>query len=87
MNRRTFLCGVTFGSLSAPLAAEAQQAPKVPRVGFISAAPLTPRMHLWNAFREGLREFGYVEGQNIVFELRAPEREGDPFDGLMSLVK
>ena len=66
----------------APLAAQAQQAAKVPRVGFISAAPLPPRMHLWNAFREGLRDLGYVEGQNIVFELRAPEREGDPFDGL-----
>ncbi len=68
--------------LLAPPAAGAQPATKVPRVGFISAGPVAPRIHLWNAFRHGLRDLGYVEGQNIVFEFRAVEREGDPVDSL-----
>ena len=68
--------------LLAPPATEAQPATKVPRVGVIFSSPLAPRIHLWNEFRQGLRELGYVEDQNIVFEVRAVEREGDPVDGL-----
>jgi hypothetical protein len=39
MNRRTFLCGLTIGTLVAPVAADAQQAPKVPRVGVFFEQP------------------------------------------------
>jgi putative tryptophan/tyrosine transport system substrate-binding protein len=45
--------------------AEAQQPKKVPRIGILPPGPITERMHLWEAFRQSLREMGYVEGQNI----------------------
>jgi len=80
MNRRTFLGTLTGGLLSAPLAAEAQQAGKVPRVGILSAGPLAPRLYRWEAFRQHLRDLGYTEGQNIALVFRAPEREGLPLD-------
>src|SRR5712692_10821506 len=71
MNRRTFLFGLTLGTLAAPLAAEAQQAGKVYRIGYLTAAS---RFDLFSeAFRQGLRELGYVEGENIVIEYRAAE--------------
>ena len=60
MDRRTFLCGLTLGTLSAPLAAEVQQQGKVPRIGVLAEAPFARE-----AFRQGLREFGYVDGQNM----------------------
>jgi putative ABC transport system substrate-binding protein len=45
--------------------AEAQQPGKVPRIGILPPGPVSERVHLWEAFRQGLRELGYVEGQNI----------------------
>ena len=67
LNRRAFLCG-SVAMLAAPLAAEAQSA-KVPRIGVLtlSVASSTP---IFEAFRQGLREHGYVEGQNIALEFR-----------------
>jgi len=56
---------LTLGLLTAPLAAEAQQAAKVARIGILPPGPISERAHLWAAFRQGLRELGYVEGQNI----------------------
>jgi len=68
MNRRTFLCGLTLGTLSALHAAEAQTAVKVPRIGVLrETSPTDP---LLAAFRQGLRELGYTEGQNIFIEYR-----------------
>ena len=67
---------LTVGLTIAPLAADAQPA-KVPRIGILtlSVAPSTP---IFEAFRQGLREHGYVEGQNIALEFRfaqgRPER-------------
>ncbi len=69
MNRRTFLCGLTLGTLGLPLAAGAQQAGKVPRIGFLFFGSPGPSREL-DAFRQGLRELGYTEGQNIVIEVR-----------------
>ena len=68
MKRRTFVSGVSFGLLGAPLALGAQQPRKVPRVGVI--AELSPGDPFLAAFRQGRRELGYTEGQNIVLELR-----------------
>ncbi len=66
MNRRTFLCGLTLGTLAAPLAAEPQQPAKIPRIGILSSSSAgSPE-----AFGQGLRDLGYVEGQNIVIERR-----------------
>ena len=73
MNRRTFLCGLTLGTLCAPLAAGAQQPGKVARIGHLSFGSATPGSRLDEAFRQGLRELGYVEGQNIVIEYRWAE--------------
>ncbi len=58
----------------APLAAEAQQAGKVPRPGVARVALLDGAnvgSHLWQATRDGLRELGYVESQNLIIEFRS----------------
>ena len=68
MNRRTFLCGLTLGRLFAPLTVEAQSEEKVPRVGVLSER--SPTDPLVTAFRQGLRDLGYTEGQNIIVEYR-----------------
>jgi putative tryptophan/tyrosine transport system substrate-binding protein len=60
-----------LGLLVVPLAAEAQQAAKVARVGFLAPDSTTPeRMRELEAFRQGLPELGWVEGQNLVIEAR-----------------
>jgi ABC-type uncharacterized transport system substrate-binding protein len=81
MNRRAFVTGLG-AVLAAPLAVEAQQAAKVSRIGFLSLNA-SPNVHLGEAFREGLRELGYVEGRNLVIEYR--DAEGN-FDRLPALV-
>jgi putative ABC transport system substrate-binding protein len=57
---------------SSPLAADAQQPGKVARIGVLAnAPPTTPEVSRnWEAFRQGLRERGWVEGQNIIIEYR-----------------
>jgi len=68
-DRRTFvaLAGVLLVS---PLAAEAQQTGKVPRIGYLGHNSAESNQPLHAAFREGLRERGWVDGQNIVIEAR-----------------
>ena len=56
---------------------EAQQPAKVPRVGFLTGAPLSSQSARNEAFRQGLRELGYVEGKNIVIEWRSYEGKMD----------
>ena len=56
--------------LAAPLAVEAQRAGKVPRVGLLWLGSVG-RSPFVDALRQGLRELGYVEGQNIIFEDRS----------------
>jgi putative ABC transport system substrate-binding protein len=71
VERRAFLAGTGAVLLAAPLATEAQQAGKVVRIGLLSyAASDSSGAARWNAFREQLRELGYVEGQNVIFESR-----------------
>src|SRR3989475_9121800 len=59
--------------LSSSHLAEAQQAKKVPRIGFLSAASSSANAARIEAFRQGLRELGYVEGKSIVIESRYAE--------------
>jgi putative tryptophan/tyrosine transport system substrate-binding protein len=70
------LVTLVLGLLMLPLTAEAQQPGKIPRVGvlspFISSADL-----LLETFRQGLREIGYMEGQNIAIEYRSAEGRTD----------
>src|SRR5262245_20401062 len=63
--------------LAAPLAADAQQAGKAPRIGFLSVTSPSDRPHLLEAFRQRLRELGWVEGQNIVIDYRYAEERVD----------
>jgi putative ABC transport system substrate-binding protein len=68
MDRRAFISGITLAPLAAPLAVGAQQAGRVWRVGYLSlASGPSPRSE---ALRQGLRELGYVPGQNIAIEDR-----------------
>jgi putative ABC transport system substrate-binding protein len=69
MDRRRFLLTSLAGALAAPLAAEAQPAGKMPRIAYLTTtapggSPTT------DAFRSGLKDLGYVEGQNITIEWR-----------------
>ena len=68
VDRRAFIAVIGGGLLAVPLAAEAQPAGKPPRIGWLSAGS-QPDPFL-EAFREGLRRLGYVEGQTIAFEIR-----------------
>jgi putative ABC transport system substrate-binding protein len=67
------LCAMLF-ALS--YSASAQQPRKIPLIGILPPGPLSERMHLWEAFRQALRELGYVEGQNI--KLVYPSAEVKP---------
>ena len=74
MDRRTFISGLAGGLLAAPLAVGAQQARKVYRIGILTNKASDPaEARLWRAFRSGLRERGWIEGQNILIEFRAAE--------------
>jgi putative tryptophan/tyrosine transport system substrate-binding protein len=78
----TVTLGLTL--LAAPLAAEAQQAGKVYRVGFLRNSSAALEANLVGPFREGLRELGYVEGRNIVIEYRWAEGEYERFPALIA---
>src|SRR5205807_1704575 len=56
---------------------EAQQAKKIPRIGFLAATSPSVEAARIEAFRQGLRELGYVEGKNIVIEWRWAEGKFD----------
>jgi putative tryptophan/tyrosine transport system substrate-binding protein len=73
MDRRTFLAGTGAVLLAAPLAAEAQQARKVPRVGYLSVFSSSNPYPPSEAFWQGLHDLGWVEGQNIAIEWRFAE--------------
>jgi len=69
MDRRVFITVVTGSLLAAPLATEAQEASKAARIGYL-AANRAAGLHLQEAFLQGLRDLGYVEGRNLVIEFR-----------------
>src|SRR6202162_2802443 len=86
MERRTFIGVIAGGLLAAPLAAEAQQAGKVPRIGFLGTRTLSNSSPYLDAFRQGLRELGWVEGQNIVIDYRFAEGRFDRLPDLAAEV-
>lgn len=73
MDRRTFIERVMGGLLAAPLAAEAQQAGKIARIGYLSPNVATANPRLLEPFRQGMRDLGYVEGRNLLIEYRFAE--------------
>jgi len=78
MDRRGFLGTLAGGLLAAPLAAAAQQPQKIPRIGMLASSPTDPFVE---AFRQGLRELGYVEGRNISIEYRWVEGRNERLPG------
>jgi putative ABC transport system substrate-binding protein len=64
---RRGVIGLIGGAAAWPLAARAQQLVKIPRIGIIDDAPI------WDHFRRGLRDAGYLEQRNIAFEYRSAE--------------
>ena len=72
MRMKIFVC-LLITVLLTTASADAQQPPKVPRIGFLSVLHLAAMAERLEAFRQGLRELGYVERKNIVIE----ERYGD----------
>jgi putative tryptophan/tyrosine transport system substrate-binding protein len=71
VKRRQFITLIGGAAVGWPLAARAQQ-PKVPTVGVLVVAA-SGSEQFWRLFREGMRELGYIEGQNIRFEFRSDE--------------
>ena len=69
--------------LALPFAAQAQQATKIPRIGYLTVSSASAQSARTGAFRQGLRELGYVEGKNIVIEWRFADLK---FDRLPALV-
>ena len=84
MGRREFIGTVAGAFLAVPLAAKPRQPAKVARRGFlITGSRGSPAAKAaTDAFRQGLRERGYVEGQNIVIEYRAADGKIERFPGL-----
>ena len=74
LGRREFITLLGGAAVAWPLTAGAQQAVKLYRIGILS--PELPPPGFLEAFRQGLRELGYVEGQNIAFEVRSAEGYG-----------
>src|SRR5918995_491935 len=70
--------------LAIAVIAEAQQTKKVPRIGFLVPGSPSSYSDRIKAFRQGLRELGHVEGQNMIIEYRYAEGKSDRFPGLAS---
>ena len=82
IDRRAFLGTLAGGLLAAPLAAEGQQPGHAYQIGYVSAASATGARRYLEAFRQGLRELGWVENQNIVIESRFAEGRLDELPAL-----
>ena len=75
--RRRFVLALGVSALAAPLVSFAQQQRKVPRIGFLMSETLFAQESRIEALRAGLRDRGYVEGKNIVIEIRSAEGNYD----------
>src|SRR5512147_249304 len=70
--------------LGGPLPAHAQSQPKMPRIGFLGNSTAALEANLVGPFREGLRDLGYKEGENVVIEYRWAEGRYERFATLIA---
>ena len=87
MRRRGFIALLGSGIAAWPLAASAQQAERSitrPRVAFLGAESRSTNQHFFDAFRQGMMEHGYVDGQNVILEQRWAEGRSERFPELVS---
>src|SRR3990172_6008263 len=82
MKRRDLLAAAG-AIVAASLAARAQQAARVPRIGFLGNSTAALEANLVGPFREGLRDLGYVEGRNVLIEYRWAEGRYGRFPALI----
>jgi putative ABC transport system substrate-binding protein len=76
MDRRGFIGSLAIGLLTVPIVARAQQ-PAIPVIGFLGSASPAQWSSFVAAFRKGLNEVGYIEGQNVTIEFRWAEGQYD----------
>ena len=81
MRRRDFISLLSGAAVVWPLAGRAQQ-PTMPVIGFLHGGSPGPYRHLVAAFQQGLKETGYVEGQNVAIEYRWAEDHYDRLPGM-----
>jgi putative tryptophan/tyrosine transport system substrate-binding protein len=85
MKRRQFITragGAAAACVSWPLAARAQRGERTARIGYLGLAPTIRMRPFDDAFREGLRDLGYVEGRNLQIEYRSAEGREDRLPAL-----
>src|SRR5262245_49557010 len=81
MRRRDFII-LAGGAVALPLAAGAQQQPAMPLVGVMTSSAASARSTA--AFREGLKQAGFVEGNNVVLDYRSAEGQVDRVPAIIS---
>ena len=82
MNTRRRLVAVGFAcALSVPIRSIAQSQRPVPRLGILLYFPLATRPKIWDSFRDGLRDYGYIDGETILIETVSAEGHQDRLPG------
>jgi putative ABC transport system substrate-binding protein len=84
VSRRKFILLLAGTALSWPIAAAGQTPRKTPRVGYIIGSTLEAGEHIFEAFRQGLREQGYIEGETIQLEVRWAEGRSERIPALVA---
>ena len=82
LNRRRFLRVLSVGLLVVPFVSEAQQERKIRRIGYLDQGPAAGNRPYLEALRQGLRDLGWLEGQNIAVEARFAEGKTDQLPAL-----
>jgi putative tryptophan/tyrosine transport system substrate-binding protein len=83
LRRREFITLLGGAAATWPLVVRAQQA-AMPVIGFLRSSPPAPFQHLTTAFRQGLNEAGFVEGQNVAIEYRYADNQLERLPGLVT---
>jgi putative tryptophan/tyrosine transport system substrate-binding protein len=84
MRRREFITLLGGAAAAWPLAAQAQQAVKIYRIGILETNSLHTNAANFDALRKGLMEFGYIEGQTLSFEYRSADGRNERFPDLVA---